>query len=490
MATYTELRKSMTAGAMRKMAPIVRPSLASLSRRALREIAVTTFALYLGTRPAMPRSTPLYASVEEVILVMAPPRAGKTAWLANRVLEAVGPSIVTSTKTDLYRLTAGLRGKVGNTALFNPEGLGDLESTFRWSPVAGCQDPEVALDRAAYLLSGSPGAAGVTNRNFWEGTSNEVLRAYLHAAALADLSMGHVWEWASNPADLTPVKILNTHPKAAHGWASKLAQILQQPRDTRDNIFQTLSLTLAFMANPRIAATMQVPAAQSFDIDAFIGSRDTLYLIGAHRRHNSVAPLFTAFVGALFERAKYLSQAMPGGRLDPPLQFNLDEAALICPVPLEQWTSDAGGRGIPLIIAVQSIHQLYDRYGRDRARTIFDNSAVKLVLGGSTATENLKEISELCGTRLVQRSGASRNPQGGMTTSTHTVTEPVMSTDDIRRLPKWRALVIHRSTRPVIVHFQNAWERKDVTEYFRSIGQPVPGPEPTTEPHLVGVEPG
>lgn len=37
-----------------------------------------------------------------------------------------------------------------------------------------------------------------------------------------------------------------------------------------------------------------------------------------------------------------------GGRLDPPLLLALDEAALICPVPLERWTADAGGRGIPL----------------------------------------------------------------------------------------------------------------------------------------------
>jgi type IV secretion system protein VirD4 len=32
----------------------------------------------------------------------------------------------------------------------------------------------------------------------------------------------------------------------------------------------------------------------------------------------------------------------------------LDEAALICPVPLDKWTADMGGRNITIHIAAQS----------------------------------------------------------------------------------------------------------------------------------------
>jgi len=484
-ATRAQLRKSMTAGAMRKTVPYTRPSLAPLSRSELRKVPVHHYAISLGNAVGY-RSLPLYMSLEEVALIVAPPRGGKTAWLASRVLKAPGAVVVTSTKTDLYLVTHGLRTSNGARAwVFNPEGLGDVPSNFRWSPVAGCEDPEVALDRAAYLLSGSPGAKGVTNRSFWEGNTNETLRAYLHAAALAGLSMRHVWEWSSNPADLTAVKILNTHPKAADGWAGKLAQTLQQPRETRDNIFQTLSLALAFMANPKVAATMQLdPGESGFDIDEFLTSSDTLYLLGASKANNSVAPLFTAFTGALFERAKWISQSRPGGRLDPPVTFALDEAALICPVPLEQWTADAGGRGIPLLIAVQNFHQLYVRYGRDAGKVIYDNCAVKLILGGSTVTESLEDISKLCGTRQVVRASVSRNADGSTSTHKNTVREPVMPEDAIRRLPQGRALVIHRSTPAVLVNYTSVWKDKQVRDYFKATGTPLPADQPATSSFL------
>ena len=41
----------------------------------------------------------------------------------------------------------------------------------------------------------------------------------------------------------------------------------------------------------------------------------------------------------------------------------LDEAALICPVPLESWTADMGGRGVSILVVVQSRAQLLARYG-------------------------------------------------------------------------------------------------------------------------------
>ena len=57
----------------------------------------------------------------------------------------------------------------------------------------------------------------------------------------------------------------------------------------------------------------------------------------------------------------------------------LDEAALICKVPLERWTADSGGRGIVLTISVQSPSQLYDGWGQRGGETIWNNSNIKLV---------------------------------------------------------------------------------------------------------------
>jgi type IV secretory pathway TraG/TraD family ATPase VirD4 len=65
--------------------------------------------------------------------------------------------------------------------------------------------------------------------------------------------------------------------------------------------------------------------------------------------------------------ARRLAEERPGGRLDSPLSLLRDEAALICPVPLDRWSADMGGRGVSIIACFQSRAQLVDRYGEAKA---------------------------------------------------------------------------------------------------------------------------
>src|SRR5436190_1632224 len=52
-----------------------------------------------------------WSLLEDVVCVFGGPRTGKTGWLAGRVLDAPGAVVVTSTRTDLYQLTRGLRAR-------------------------------------------------------------------------------------------------------------------------------------------------------------------------------------------------------------------------------------------------------------------------------------------------------------------------------------------------------------------------------------------
>ena len=69
---------------------------------------------------------------------------------------------------------------------------------------------------------------------------------------------------------------------------------------------------------------------------------------------HQVAPLVCAMTGWIAREARRLAAFCPGGRLDPPLSLRLDEAALICPIPLHQWTADMGGRGVSIVACFQS----------------------------------------------------------------------------------------------------------------------------------------
>ncbi len=63
--------------------------------------------------------------------------------------------------------------------------------------------------------------------------------------------------------------------------------------------------------------------------------------------------------GWIAREARRLAAFCPGGRLDPPLSLRLDEAALICPIPLHQWTADMGGRGVSIVACFQSRAQVH-----------------------------------------------------------------------------------------------------------------------------------
>jgi type IV secretion system protein VirD4 len=72
----------------------------------------------------------LRVPLEEHVLVMAPPRTFKTAFLADVILRYPGPVVATSTKPDVHALTAAVRAQLGPVHVFNPQHIGGAGSTF------------------------------------------------------------------------------------------------------------------------------------------------------------------------------------------------------------------------------------------------------------------------------------------------------------------------------------------------------------------------
>ena len=108
----------------------------------------------------------LHVPLEEHLLVMAPPRTYKTAFLADVILRYPGPVIATTTKPDIYALTSAVRAELGPVHVFNPQYIGGVPSTFCWSPIDGCEDPATAIRRAdAFAFAVSQ--KGVEDGSFW-----------------------------------------------------------------------------------------------------------------------------------------------------------------------------------------------------------------------------------------------------------------------------------------------------------------------------------
>ena len=177
-----------------------------------------------------------------------------------------------------------------------------------------------------------------------------------------------------------------------------------------------------------------------------------------------VAPLVCALTGYIAREARRLAARQPGGRLDPPLSLRLDEAALICPVPLHQWSADMGGRGVSIVACFQSRAQLLDRYGDAKAATILNNAGGKVLFGGTGDRDDLTYWSTLAGER---DEPIITTDMHGRVASRTTRRVPVLSPAQLSNLPG-RVVVFRRNLPPVVGRPELAYKRMDL----RLIHQP------------------
>jgi type IV secretion system protein VirD4 len=447
--------------AMRRKAKILRPSLRGLHW--WQRLAVPTRAY--ATPLARVGWLRVWSACEDVTLRAGGPRTGKTGELAGRILDAPGAVIATSTRMDLVELTGPRRKRSGPVFVFNPAGVGDLPSTITFDPLSGCCDPATAKFRAADLIAGvsAPGRDG-GDREFWAGQARRVLASLLHAAALGDTGMRDVLGWVADPdtaaADIRRFLRRSVEP----AFEADATQFLATNERTRSSICSTVMPALGWLTDATAAqaagANTDPDAAGSdagFDVAALLDSSGTVFMLGAE--DGQTAPLLCALTGHIARQARTIAARQPGGRLDPPLTVVLDEAALVSPVPLDNWTADMGGRGVTIHIGVQSRAQLRQRWSEDGAAAILNNTATLLIYGGTRDPEDLAAYSTLTGERDEQV--ASYDPAGNLTGISHRRV-PVLSPAQIAQLPARRVVIIRRGMPAAVGTVRMAWRRRDV----------------------------
>jgi type IV secretion system protein VirD4 len=346
--------------------------------------------------------------------------------------------------------------------VFNPQYIGGVPSTFRWSPVEGCEDPATAIRRADAF------AFAVSQKNVEDGTfrsakASDYLRGYFCAAALAGYDM------RADP-DI-PERILVA--AGARQWALTLAELRSEAHKTTATVRMVMSSALSFMADPALAASVLPGPGEEFDIPYFLGAAGTVYMVAEATTEDApVAPLFAAMATEIHYAAAMIGQASPSRRLDPPLLMGLDEVTQICPVPLPSWLSDSGGKGIQVVAVVHGEAQLAGRWDDHGRQVVLDTSSVKVFLPGITDTTTLEAASTLCGE-------ASWKVRGQDHASRHAVATP----DMIRQLPAGFALVIRSDCAPVIARLPRAWNNLAYRR-ARFLGLGVPDPLPCLPPAM------
>jgi len=141
VASTLDIARTASAMAMRRRATTVRPSLAELTPWELQRLPVREVGLQLCRSGV----TNVYASHEDVVMMVGGPRTGKTGEIASMLLDFPGAAVATSTRTDLLTICGPLRAERGPVYVFNAVGLGAIDSTITFDPLTGCADPVVAV---------------------------------------------------------------------------------------------------------------------------------------------------------------------------------------------------------------------------------------------------------------------------------------------------------------------------------------------------------
>ena len=152
--------------------------------------------------------------MEDQQLILAPQRTGKSGIIADRLLDHPGPAIATSTRTDLYQLTAGARSRLGPLYVFNPQHVGGLPSTFAFDLLAPCRD-SVMAQRMAGWFTGAIVAENVNlgNLEWFEKKGDVALMALLHAAAIGGYTITDVYRWVQLDGHENALRVLASQPR-------------------------------------------------------------------------------------------------------------------------------------------------------------------------------------------------------------------------------------------------------------------------------------
>lgn len=471
VATLWQVAWNGSRWAMHRKAAAVRPHLRAVGWRERWATPTTEVAVKLCRTGGMW----LWASCEDVVLAIGGPRKGKTAWLAGAVSDAPGAVLTTSTRTEIIGLTRIAREHGDRPVwVFNPGGLGDLETTVTFNPLVGCQDPTTATARAADMI---PESEGADDRDFWDGQARRYFAAFLHAAALdpsGRRTMRDVQRWIASPTaaghELQALLKLSPDPDA---YLEDVNQFVALNDKTQSSITNAMTPALAWLTSP--AAVAATESGTAFDVATLLHSRGTVYLLGRHEAHT--APLLAALTGYVAREARRLAALQPAGRLDPPLTLALDEAARVSPVPLPDWSGDSGGSGIQLVCAFQSRADLVARWGKTGAAKILNNAHAIMLYGGTKDPDDLAAWAKLAGDR--DEVVKTRNGDGKVTSTSPRKTD-VLAPAQLASLPPFR-VVVFSDMPPAVGWVQPVWKRCGFLPWSPTQAAPAPVASPTRE---------
>ncbi len=339
-----------------------------------------------------------WARPEHGVLVLGPPRSGKTATIVvPNILAACGPVVAASTKPDLLHITAAARARRGRCLVFDPSGAVQLPPAAErigWSPLLPGRTWDGSLLVADTMVRAARPGADRGDAVHWTERATSLLAVSFHAGALGGFSFGDVMS-AIDRRDLTALRRPLAEKDATRALDLLNGLAATDPRE-QSGIWSTAA---GVLAGYRTDGALKSTEGVMLDTASFLSEPSTLYICAGSDQQRQAAPVVAGVLRELrtqaYEnRAAAVAAGLP---LQRPLLFALDELANIAPLhDLPMLVAEGGSQGVLTLACLQDLSQGVARWGRE-AEGFFSLFGSKVVFPGIGDTRTLEAISLLAG---------------------------------------------------------------------------------------------
>lgn len=394
------------------------------------------------------------------IIVFGGPGSFKTQSIAitNVFAETENSIVVTDPKAEVYENTVSVKIRQGYTPyVIN---FYDMRHSNRYNPLDYISRDIDATTVANKIVESSNRDA---KKDVWYYSQRALLKALilyvLHESMPEDRNLRGVTRFlqAFNPEkskdgiselDQQFEKLDINHPaRRAYDLGFKKAL-----GEMQGSIIMSLLTTIADFVDEEVS---NFTSFSDFDLKDIGRKKIILYII-IPPMNNAFQSLTNLFISQLFQQLFDLASENHA-HLPNEIDFILDEFVNLGKFPnYEEFLAMCRGPGIGVTTICQSLTQLQDKYGREKAESILGNNAVKMCLNAANQT-TAKYFSDLLGKSTVKvetgSQSVSRSERESRSTSDSYsyISRDLMTADEIIKMPSDDAIIAFSNKSPVKV---------------------------------------
>jgi type IV secretion system protein VirD4 len=361
--------------------------------------------------------------------------------------------VVTDPKGELFELTSEAKKAQGyNVKMIN---FKEMDVSDRYNPLDYIRE-EIDARRVAVTIVMNSSNHSEPENSFWDKAEVALLSAFILFVKFhlptEQQHFGSVFNLVTAPYAKTEEFFMGLEgdhiAKKAYNQA-----IAKMDEKVRANVFISLAVTLDIWKYEKICSFTY----QSDFLLPEIAKEKTIVYVILPVGEREFRPLISSFFTQLFSELYKLADKH-SGKLPIATQLILDEFNNIGRLPnFEERQSTARGLRLEITMIIQSIGQLRDRYGHEKADELIDNCDTRVFLGTNTVN-SAKYFSDLLGvtTKRIQSVSENKGDRGeSQGESRNVISRPLMTPDELLRLGDHNAIVFMRGKFPFYV--QKAW---------------------------------